>query len=90
MTEQEFHLNNYWLIVVEEGSDRQQYQVYQQASEALLMDLWMRRMLESGHSLAAAQLYWVDEGGSADLRIEMRVPAHSDTLFRRESDALED
>ena len=68
-------MQNYWLIVVEQGTDRQQYQVHQQATAALLMDLWMRRLLEPGPAPAAAYLYRVDEAGNEQLRVDMRFPA---------------
>lgn len=68
-------MQNYWLIVVEQGAERQQYQVHQQATAALLMDLWMRRLLEPGPMPASANLYWVDEQGQSSLRVEMRFPS---------------
>ena len=77
-------LQNYWLIVVEQGADRQQYQVHQQATAVLLMDLWMRRLLEPGPSPASAYLYWMDESENEQLRVEMRFPAR--TLAKVETD----
>lgn len=80
-------LQNYWLIVVEQGPDRQQYQVHQQATAVLLMDLWMRRLLEPGPTPASAYLYWMDEGENEQLRVEMRFPAR--TPAGKEADELD-
>ena len=77
-------LHNYWLIVVEQGADRQQYQVHQQATAVLLMDLWMRRLLEPGPSPASAYLYWKDESENEQLRVEMRFPSRTPAVAEKE------